>query len=462
MAVDAVASTAAASVAEPPPGAELSAPPAAATEGARPPVQECSSGSQAEMSIPEWSGAADAKARVQAPAPALGAEQNDSESDEFRKAARPLIKQTSFASTGDMLLQRPPSTALVALSAACAAMSTVVEAMSWEKLDRRLGEVHVIQALAAYLNVKPMTIFTLAATGCLGFFLFGLGGQLICTGVGALYPAFETFKVLESKKADPQLMQFWLTYWVVFAMITSAEFATFYVIAMLPFYYPMKLAFLMYLTSPSYGGAVAIYRWVIAPTFASHQESIDYVLDESRARVRRGVNGAVHGALDAGLGTAQGARALGINSLKRGISMVRPGIGGLTTLCLEAATAVGSRARSATHPKLQHAFTEPAMHALEADEGEEGEEGADGRPSVTASAAVGAAAHGVGEGEKAKRRLPEPPVFNGGEPKMAAATLTATMVVATTVAVSAALEDSYGAALSAEPALQAPHLVAAS
>jgi len=458
MAVDAVASTAAASIAELSPGAELSAPAAAVTEGARPPFQEASSGLQAEMSIPECSGTADAKARV--PAPALGSEQNDSESDEFRKeAARPVIKQTSYASTGDVLLQRPPSTALVALSAACAAMSTVVEAMSWEKLDRRLGEVHAIQALAAYLNVKPMTIFTLAATGCLGFFLFGLGGQLICTGVGALYPAFETFKVLESKNADPQLMQFWLTYWVVFAMITSAEFATFYVIAMLPFYYPMKLAFLMYLTSPSYGGAVAIYRWVIAPTFACHQESIDYVLDESRARVRRGVNGAVHGALDAGLGTAQGARALGINSLKRGISMVRPGIGGLTTMCLEAATAVGSRARSATQPKLQHAFTEPALHVLEDDEGEEG---ADGRPSVTASAAVGAAAHGAGEGEEAKRRLPEPPVFNGGEPEMAAATLTASMVVATTVAVSAALEESSEAALSAEPVLQAPHLVAAS
>ena len=42
-------------------------------------------------------------------------------------------------------------------------------------------------------------------------------------------------------------MQFWLTYWIVVAAITSFECLLYYVVVWVPFYYPLKLGTLMYL-----------------------------------------------------------------------------------------------------------------------------------------------------------------------------------------------------------------------
>merc|ERR1719297_731226 len=98
-------------------------------------------------------------------------------------------------------------TALAALASALANEKT------WEGLNTKCAEVPSIRAVAEKLGLKPLFVAAVISFGVLAFTFYGVGGQLLCTALGFLYPAFESFKAVES--SDSVAMQFWLMYWVV-------------------------------------------------------------------------------------------------------------------------------------------------------------------------------------------------------------------------------------------------------
>eukprot|EP00245_Coleochaete_scutata_P015046 TRINITY_DN655_c0_g1_i3.p1 TRINITY_DN655_c0_g1~~TRINITY_DN655_c0_g1_i3.p1 ORF type:complete len:159 (-),score=21.39 TRINITY_DN655_c0_g1_i3:51-527(-) len=98
--------------------------------------------------------------------------------------------------------------------------------------------------------------------------------------VGFVYPAYASYKALESKTTEAAAQ--WLTYWTVFSLFTVVEYLAGFLIAWMPFYYLAKLAFILWLQLPQTKGAMLLYvRWV-QPQLKLHEQEIDRVLEKGR------------------------------------------------------------------------------------------------------------------------------------------------------------------------------------
>mmetsp|Transcript_28055 Transcript_28055/g.65170 ORF Transcript_28055/g.65170 Transcript_28055/m.65170 type:complete len:466 (-) Transcript_28055:156-1553(-) len=173
--------------------------------------------------------------------------------------------------------------------------SSVVNSRTWERCDLELGEIPVVKAAADTLQVTPMVVAVATGASAMGFLLYGFGGQFLCTLFGVAYPAFESFKALEAfaniqepsstdMYSKATSMQFWLTYWVVVAMLASFEYLFWIALIQIPFYFPMKLLFLLFLFSPMTRGSNTVYNWLVSPILRRNRHRIDTALEESNRK----------------------------------------------------------------------------------------------------------------------------------------------------------------------------------
>ena len=91
--------------------------------------------------------------------------------------------------------------------------------------------------------------------------------------VGVLCPTYMSLKAIESPEDDDD-KQF-LTYWVVYGVFSVIDIFTAFLIKVIPFYYTIKLMFLIWLFMPNFKGAVYIYNLVIGPLFRKYESKFD-------------------------------------------------------------------------------------------------------------------------------------------------------------------------------------------
>ena len=100
--------------------------------------------------------------------------------------------------------------------------------------------------------------------GIVAFILvLGFGACLTANLVGVFFPAFQSFKALQSENADDSKR--WLTYWIVFSGFSIGDHFTSFILSWIPFYFLLKLVFLVYLFHPVTDGANMIMRKYILP-----------------------------------------------------------------------------------------------------------------------------------------------------------------------------------------------------
>lgn len=77
----------------------------------------------------------------------------------------------------------------------------------------------------------------------------------------------------------------WMMYWIVFALFTSAElFADFFLSFWFPFYYELKIMFLLYLLLPATKGSSLLYRKFVHPALLSREQKIDELIEAAQTR----------------------------------------------------------------------------------------------------------------------------------------------------------------------------------
>ncbi|XP_068030708.1 receptor expression-enhancing protein 4 [Anomalospiza imberbis] len=131
---------------------------------------------------------------------------------------------------------------------------------------------------------------------------------------GMLYPAYASYKAVKTKNIREYVR--WMMYWIVFALFMATETFTDLLISWLPFYYEVKMAFVIWLLSPYTRGASLLYRRFVHPTLARREKDIDAFLVRARERSyetalrfgKRGLNLAATAAVQAAT-KSQGALA---------------------------------------------------------------------------------------------------------------------------------------------------------
>ncbi|NXV79197.1 REEP4 protein, partial [Atlantisia rogersi] len=108
----------------------------------------------------------------------------------------------------------------------------------------------------------------------------------------------------------------WMMYWIVFALFMAIETLTDLLISWFPFYYEVKMAFVLWLLSPYTRGSSLLYRKFVHPTLSRKEKDIDTYVIQARERGyemmvrygKRGLNLAATAAVQAAA-KSQGALA---------------------------------------------------------------------------------------------------------------------------------------------------------
>uniref|UniRef100_A0A8C4Y3U2 Receptor expression-enhancing protein n=1 Tax=Gopherus evgoodei TaxID=1825980 RepID=A0A8C4Y3U2_9SAUR len=73
-----------------------------------------------------------------------------------------------------------------------------------------------------------------------------------------------------------------MMYWIVFAFFTTAETLTDIVLSWFPFYFELKIAFVIWMLSPYTKGSSVLYRKFVHPTLSSKEKEIDEYITQAR------------------------------------------------------------------------------------------------------------------------------------------------------------------------------------
>lgn len=123
------------------------------------------------------------------------------------------------------------------------------------------------------------------------FVWFGFLEKFITNLVGTVYPAFWTMKSIESKRDDDK---HWLTYWVVFALFTTIDMFSGFILRFIPFYFFLKVVFLIWLFMPNSQGCNIVYHLLVVRVFKSFEQDIDHATGKigeyTKELVGQGVN----------------------------------------------------------------------------------------------------------------------------------------------------------------------------
>lgn len=164
-----------------------------------------------------------------------------------------------------------------------------------EQIDVYLasGDDPVVKSVARISTLSGMQrryVFLGLLFSFVGVVLFGHGMPLFCSLVGFLYPCYMSFKALESRTKDDDTQ--WLTYWVVFGLLSVMEHFSGFLLYWVPFYFILKLVFVIWCMWPgAQNGSMFIYGHAIRPFFLKHEARID----GARAAAARAVADAVTG-----------------------------------------------------------------------------------------------------------------------------------------------------------------------
>ena len=131
----------------------------------------------------------------------------------------------------------------------------------------------LLNKAADIIGVPPKKLINYTMYGSVVCVMLGVGQTYITQVIAVLYPAFMSFMALES---DTESMnKQWLTYWVVYGAFCIVDQFAGIILGLIPFYYFLKLAFLLWCMHPATHGATIVYDTYINPFYKEYEGQID-------------------------------------------------------------------------------------------------------------------------------------------------------------------------------------------
>ncbi|XP_064181441.1 receptor expression-enhancing protein 2-like isoform X1 [Anguilla rostrata] len=106
--------------------------------------------------------------------------------------------------------------------------------------------------------------------------------RIVVLAFGTLYPAYSSYKAVKTKNVKEYVK--WMMYWIVFAFFTTAETLTDIILYWFPFYFELKIAFVIWLLSPYTKGSSLLYRKFVHPTLSNREQEIDEYITQAKDR----------------------------------------------------------------------------------------------------------------------------------------------------------------------------------
>ncbi|CEP17641.1 hypothetical protein [Parasitella parasitica] len=150
-------------------------------------------------------------------------------------------------------------------------------------LDTQLSQFKYANEFEQKTGV-PKSYVALGAAG-IAFLMvfFNLAGQLLTNAISWVYPAYASFKAIETPdKADDKQ---WLTYWTVIGFIQMIEYFSDILLFWFPFYYLFKTLVVLYLALPQFRGAETLYIRFLRPYLLNAQDGIDAKAEKLKAKI---------------------------------------------------------------------------------------------------------------------------------------------------------------------------------
>lgn len=147
-----------------------------------------------------------------------------------------------------------------------------------------LDKIPALKDISAKTKVKPAHMGLAVMTIVLIFAVIGFGGKWLAFLIGFLYPAYMSFKAIETENETDDDKQ-WLTYWVVFSFMHVFDSLINFVLSIIPLYNVLKIAFNVWLWHPKTRGALVIYNNVIKNFLKKYEGVIDDQLEGIKKKV---------------------------------------------------------------------------------------------------------------------------------------------------------------------------------
>ncbi|KAG0283509.1 receptor accessory protein 4 [Linnemannia gamsii] len=107
-----------------------------------------------------------------------------------------------------------------------------------------------------------------------------LVSRVVCSVAGSLYPAYASYKAIHTR--DNNRLTAWLMYWTVMGMFSVVEFVLDTFIFWFPFYYEIKMLFVLWMILPQTQGSIYIYQAIVDPYLSKHEKEIDLALKDMK------------------------------------------------------------------------------------------------------------------------------------------------------------------------------------
>ncbi|KAF9099987.1 ER membrane protein DP1/Yop1 [Mortierella sp. AM989] len=151
------------------------------------------------------------------------------------------------------------------------------------QLDKELGKYPQLNQFEAATGVKKTYVALGAGAFVTLMIFFNFAGKLLSNLIGWIYPAYRSFKALETHAQDDDKQ--WLTYWTVYGFVAIVESFTDILLYWFPFYFFLKTVLLLWLMIPNFNGAATVYNRILRPFLVQHRGEIDGTLKNVKSKV---------------------------------------------------------------------------------------------------------------------------------------------------------------------------------